>query len=339
MPFLLPGIADPNRPAPMEVVAERFAVDARRMRAWVDDGLPLVDGLIDPFAATNWVTWHRLADCPVLARAWRGYLVVFAGFLGGEVAPRRVRWHRTHRLHLPVQARRIDRFLPRPLATPWQRVLADDGLGGRGLPAGAHWLVRSDRGEETLNGCVDLELRPRRTLSQGSPEHTVLLAEVEGLVADFRYEYRHHTGGEMARASDSRRSGSCLDCARELARRFAARGRPARLVAGVIAHDAFANPHFWLEVETTVGPVPVDPSLPAIARMLGADWREVASLYTGGCDNRRVALASQPVAHVPGGPTIGSLIGEAVIEDLGGDRWNAWSCLDWVCGDCEQAFA
>ncbi len=338
MAWLLPGDADPNRPATPEDLAERLRVPEDALRAWIAEGLPTVGGLVDPFAATNWISWNRLADCPALARAWRGYLLVFAGFLSGDDAPRRVRWTRTHRVHLPFASRACDRFLPRPLDAPWQRVLADDGLGGRALPAGAHWLVRAQRADEALVGIVDIELHPRRLLAPGSPQHGELLAAVEELVADFSYEYRHHAGGEAVVADEERRSGSCLDCVRELARRLASRGRTSRLVAGVIAHDAFANPHFWLEVDTGIGPVPVDPSLPAIARMLGADWRAVAAAYTGGCDARRVAFASQPVDRIPDGPTIASLIGEVAVEDDAGQRWNAWPCLDWVCGDCEQRF-
>jgi hypothetical protein len=78
----------------------------------------------------------------------------------------------------------------------------------------------------------------------------------------------------------------------------------------------------------------VDPSLPAIARMLGADWRSVARAYAGGCDARRVQLSPQPISEAIGGPTVASLIGEATVDGV-----NAWACIDWVCGDCSAEFA
>ena len=114
------------------------------------------------------------------------------------------------------------------------------------------------------------------------------------------------------------------------------RQRPWRLVTGIVAQSTIANPHFWLETEITGGEwVPLDPSLPAIVRMVGGDWQTAAAAWTGGLDARRVTIGTvgQGITTIPGGSTVGSLIGEAVA-----DNKNAWACLDWVCGDCEATF-
>lgn len=326
--MLLPGPAHPNRPLPPAVLARRYGLDVAVMEGWIAEGLPVdAEGAVDPFAACNWITWHRLAECPVLARAWRGYLLVFAGFLGGDHAERWVRWHRGHALHLPHGGRRLEWWLPRPAHRAWQGVLAEEVLGEP--QESGHWLIRREDIDAlpTIAGTVDLQLMPRPTTAADD-----LLPLVTDLASTFRYEYRHHRTGETLTGDAV--SGSCCDCVRALSHRLHERGRAHRIVPGIIVHDAFANPHYWLEVEVAGGEwIPVDPSLPAIARMLGADWQAVARAYTGGCDARRVAFAVDPVTTIPGGPTLGSSIGEAIVD---GD--NAWNCIDWVCGDCSAEF-
>lgn len=327
--MLLPGAAHPNRPLSRAALARRHGLDRGTLDAWIAAGLPTqADGLIDPFAACNWITWNRLPACPALARAWRGYLLIFAGFLGGDYAERRVRWHRSHALYLPAEARQVEWWIPRPAQRPWQVVLDEEPLGKpdeRG-----HWLVRRQpcAALPTVGSSVDLRLIPRPTVAVAELAEAVI-----DLVGEFRYEYRHHRTGETL--EHAALAGSCFDCVRELSRRLTTAGRANRVVSGIIVHDAFANPHFWLEVEVAGGGwLPVDPSLPAIARMLGADWRAVARAYAGGCDARRVQFAPQPIAELPGGATVGSLIGEALVDGA-----NAWACLDWVCGDCSAEFA
>ena len=115
------------------------------------------------------------------------------------------------------------------------------------------------------------------------------------------------------------------------------RGRPWRLLSGVVADSRIANPHFWIETETTDGRwAPLDPTLPAIVRMVGGDWRAASRAWSGVCDARRVTLGVVGAgrAEIPGGASVGSLMGEVVV-----DGRNAWPCLDWVCGDCESEFS
>ena len=138
---------------------------------------------------------------------------------------------------------------------------------------------------------------------------------------------------------------SRVDLALALGERVAARGRPWRLCSGVVAHTALANPHFWIEIETVGGGwVALDPSLPLIARTFAAlgvseDWRAWVRAYCGGCDARRIILCrgEAPVRGIPGGATLGSTIGEVVVETPQGQA-NAWPCLDWVCGECRWEF-
>ena len=325
--MLLPGAAHPNRPMSQAVLARRYGLDPDTVTAWCDQGLPVqADGRVDPFAVCNWITWNRLAECPALARAWRGYLLVFAGFLGGDHAERWVRWSRGHALHLPGEATHIDWWIPRPAERPWQAVLAEESLG---VDDRGHWLIQrcATGALPTIAGTVDLRLIPRPTIADA--EVTSLVIELAG---EFHYEYRHHSTGEALELRSL--SGSCFDCVREMAARLTLAGRNNCIVSGMIVHDAFANPHFWLEVESTGGAwLPVDPSLPSIARMLHADWRAVAQAYTGGCDARRVQFAAQPISEAIGGPTVASLIGEATV-----DGENGWACMDWVCGDCSAEF-
>jgi hypothetical protein len=166
-----------------------------------------------------------------------------------------------------------------------------------------------------------------------------LMCEVAG---NFQYIYRHHHQAEYALAfSDNtfaqpRWSGSCLDGAMTLAALLSEHQRPWRLVTGIVAQSAIANPHFWLETEMAGGEwIPLDPSLPAIVRMVGGDWKLAAKAWTGGLDARRITIGTvgQGITAIPGGSSVGSLIGEAMV-----DGQSAWACLDWVCGDCEATF-
>jgi hypothetical protein len=178
-------------------------------------------------------------------------------------------------------------------------------------------------------------------LTPTDAEHRELAQVMEEVVGGFRYEYRHHQPGEYLTVYVSgtvdhpRNDGSCLDCAVTLGARIGQRGRPWRLVAGVVADSRIANPHFWIEVDTTAGWAPLDPTLPAIVRMVGGDWRAAVRAWTGACDARRVTLGvvGAGLPGIPGGTSCGSLMGEAVADGV-----NAWPCVDWVCGDCEAEF-
>ena len=99
------------------------------------------------------------------------------------------------------------------------------------------------------------------------------------------------------------------------------------------ARTGLATPHVWLEVADADSTwTPVDPSLPAIGRLLGADWRTWARAWTGSHDGLRITVArgDLSLARIPGGATLHSLVGEAVIADGA----NAWACCDWACGEC-----
>lgn len=319
-----PGAEHPNAPMDRADLADRYGVDASTLSSWVDAGLPLdAHGRGDPFAVANWISWQRLAECPVLRRAWRGYLLVFAGFLAGEHRPRRVRWQRRQRICIEAETPAWTWLIPRPWQGDTQMVLADDGLAGRALPAGTCWRVAGSNLDPMLiSGRVELELRP--VIGELDPAVTALVSD---FAADFRYEYRHHAVDESLDGPERDR-GSCLDAARTMAARLRHGGYDAQVVAGIIAHDTFANPHFWVELRDGARRWPIDPSLPAIARMLGADWRAVAKAYSGGCDARRVRLFQPDV------PTaLSGAIGQ--IQVGGAD---AWPCLDWVCGECEDRF-
>lgn len=346
-PLLHPGPRHPYAPMSWRALAAFVHVPVAEIRQWVDDGLPQVaDGLIDPFACANWLCWGRLDRCPTLARRWRGYLVFFAPFLADQDRPRRLHWRRTQRLYLPAPAARIQWWLARPVVHAAQAVEHGPAptLDGCTTTREDEWWQlagTSAADEPTVVFSAQVDLAPQRVLSHGSDEHRELALLVEQVAGTFRYEYRHHQPWEYGEALaggriQARVDGSCLDCAMALGAVLQERGRPWRLLAGVVADSRIANPHFWLETRTTGGVwAPLDPTLPAIVRMVGGDWRAAARAWTGACDARRVTLGvvAAGVPGLPGGPTVGSLMGEALV-----DGRNAWPCMDWVCGDCESAF-
>ncbi len=318
MSWLLPGPAHPHPPRPPAELAAWLGVDEARVRAWLDDGLPAIEGAIDAFVAVNWLS-GRIDEVPALASRWRRYLRWFQPFVAGTDRPRRVTVTRHHRL-----------FLPRPVADGilwWLPRLADEA-----------WNVPVDVGPTHVRLRVSAASAVAR-VQQTPHSHPQpdLIPLVEEVVAGFTYGYRHHRPDD---AHGERPAGSCLDLTLALGNHLSARGRPWRVCCGVVAHTALANPHFWLEVEAVGGWVPVDPTLPAIARTFAglspAPWREWVRAYTGGCDARRVVLrrGEAPIAGIPGGATLGSLIGEVTVAGV-----NAWPCLDWVCGECRWEFA
>jgi hypothetical protein len=346
--LLLPGASHPYAPMEVAALAHFLHVPEAEIRRWLAEGLPITrDGLVDPFACSNWLCWGRLDRCPALARRWRTYLTFFAPFVAGEDRPRRVAWRRVHRLYLPKRAQEVIWSLAAPTTTAGQVVErmvppASAGLSVATPPGWWHFMGAPTDSVPLAKGEATLRLLPRVELPAAAGEHAALAALVEEVAGTFRYEYRHHHPGEYADEIAGRREprprwyGSCLDCALALAALLSDRQRRWRLVGGVVADSRIANPHFWLECEIAGGGwAPLDPSLPAIVRMVGGDWRTATRAWTGALDARRVTLGvvGPGLPGIPGGPTVGSLMGEAVV-----DGRNAWPCLDWVCGDCESEF-
>ena len=222
-----------------------------------------------------------------------------------------------------------------PRLTSWsgQQVLTDV-VPGAESGATHHRLVAGP----VICGEAKVEVSPVRG------EASELAAVLVELIGDFRYTYRRHYPREMISTEQRFAGGSCADLTLALGERLTDMGRPWRLVSGVIATGSLANPHFWLEVAGPTGSwLPVDPTIPCLARRFptllaeikGGDWRSWVRAWTGSLDARRVTLlrGESPVARLPGGATGGSLIGEAMV-----DGYNAWNCLDWVCGPCTWGF-
>ena len=351
--LLWPGARHPYAPMSVRELSRFLHVAVADVQRWIQLGLPQnTDGVIDLFACSNWLCWGHLDDCPTLARRWRTYLLFFAPFLAGEDRPRHVTWKRTQRLYLPdtkAGPRHLTWWLARATPSATQQIERDvpPSLSGcTTISDGDWWRVQGNvsETEPLISMESQLRLSPAHVLDYDSAEQRELAALVEQVAADFRYEYRHHQPWEYRQALSSNAAteltprwvGSCLDCALALGARLNERSRPWRLQAGMVADSRIANPHFWLEAQTLDGQwAPLDPTLPAIVRMVGGDWRAAARAWTGGCDARRVTLGTVGIGlpDIPGGASVGSLMGEAVV-----DGKNAWPCLDWVCGDCEAYF-
>jgi hypothetical protein len=353
-PHLLPGPAHPHPPVAAEDLADHLGVSTLEVLKWVQEGLPCTDGLIDPFATANWLCWGHLERCPLLSRRWQTYLRWFMPHVKGSDSRQQYRVRQVHRLFLPVPVNDLIWYVPRIAVThsqPEARQLsalkpmepsgqAPQSIQEIGPFSRLNWSqVAADGATVTSEWVVKVEPQPVEVF----PDQGELREMVLSLVADFRYQYRHHQPGEDPSLRQplgiDGMSGSCLDCALELGRRLSERGRDWRLCAGLVANSAIANPHFWLKVDTTSGWVVVDPSLPAIARMLGVNWEAFVGAYVGGCDARRITLTESElhIPSVPGGASLGSRLGE-VIASIDGKRLNAWACLDWVCGECLWSF-
>ena len=128
-------------------------------------------------------------------------------------------------------------------------------------------------GPHTLRGAAEVTVSSvHRERFAACPEIT----QVETLARDFlhtySYGYRRHRRDGAGRLLAHLQPGSCLDAAVCFQDVCTSAGLAVTLIGGIIAHNSLANPHFWLEVETAAGPMPVDITIPAIARMLGYDW-------------------------------------------------------------------
>jgi hypothetical protein len=332
----------------LSALARFVHVPVAEVSRWIAEGLPqTTDGMVDPFVCSNWLCAGRLDRCPTLARRWRSYLLFFAPFLTGQDRARQVLWTRMQRIYLPRPTGNLTWWLARPATMATQQIdheAAPVVSGAQVTASNGWWCIDGAPADQEPMVAMTTSLRiaPRAVLHRGDDEHRALAAVMEEMVAAFRYEYRHHRPWEYQVAfitgevAEARTVGSCLDAALTLGAMLTERGRPWRVIAGVVADSRIANPHFWLEVDTTMGWAPLDPTLPAIVRMVGGDWRAAVQAWTGACDARRVTLGlvDHGIEGLPGGPSCGSLMGEAVVDGA-----NAWPCLDWVCGDCEGEFS
>ena len=343
-----PGAQHPYAPMCLSELARFVHVPLTEVARWIAEGLPqTAEGLVDPFVCSNWLCAGRLERCPALARRWRTYLLFFAPFLAGEDRVRRVHWRRSERLYLPHQVDQVAWWLPRAATSGTQRVESEEAPqaeGCRTSDAGAWWCItgRPTAGGPACSTSATLTIAPQAVLAPGSDEHAALAKVMEEVVGTFRYEYRHHRPWEYSAAFSTgqvygaRSVGSCLDCTLAVGAQLTRLDRPWRVLAGMVADSRIANPHFWIEVDSTAGWVPLDPTLPAIVRMVGGDWRAAVRAWTGACDARRVSfgVVGRGLDDIPGGATVGSAMGEVIA-----DGRNAWPCLGWVCGDCESEFS
>lgn len=318
--MLLPGAAHPHPPRSPADLAEWLGVDPARVSTWIAAGMPTIPGGVDAFAAVNWLS-DRLDEAPVLRARWQRFIGWFAPFIAGEDRATVRRVSRSHRLYVPHEPTSIRWWIPRLLDCE------DEEWSVAYASTKTHVKVYGTEAD----AWATVKTRPER---RAAPD---LVSVVEDVINGFTYGYRHHRPEDDYHG---RTAGSCLDLTFAVGERLTDMGRPWRLCSGVIAHTALANPHFWLEVEAAGGVwIPVDPTLPALAKRFAdihhGDWRQWARAYTGGCDARRVTLCrgEAPLRDIPGGATIGSTIGEAVVDDV-----NAWSCIDWVCGECRWEF-
>jgi hypothetical protein len=273
---LHPGARHPYAPMPLSELARFVHVPVTEVARWVAEGLPqTADGRIDPFVCSNWLCHGRLDRCPTLARRWRTYLLFFAPFLAGQDRVRRLRWKRTQRLYLPVPVEQLSWWLPRAATTASQLVESEDAPHVDACAtsdAGGWWRIdgRPTTQEPTFTTNATVHLTPRQVLSPESADYAEFVAVMEDVVGSFRYEYRHHQPWEFRTAfttgqvDEVRSAGSCLDCALAVGARLSQKKRPWRVVAGLVADSRIANPHFWIEVDTTAGWAPLDPTLPTM---------------------------------------------------------------------------
>lgn len=317
--FLDPGDNHPNGPCLPAEISRRLAIEESALARWLADGCPaLPDGRLDPFVVCNWLSWGRLDRCPILARRWSVWLRWFTTV--GK--PCRVVVRRSQSCLLP-EARPLRWQVPEPPDAPGQTILARQWMDGEAAE-GHRIIERATAQEHRWSAEDEIALAPLAVEPRDRRFFETLLGD---LAAGFTYAYRRHRPGEPV--GDT---GTCLDLARRCGAELTRFGRPWRLVSGVVAHRGLANVHFWVEADDgPAGWIPLDPTIPAVARMLGADWRAIVPLAVGRHDGRRirVAAASGPVSDDMGG--IGGRL------DAGGDE--AMYCTDWAVGECAWSVA
>ena len=317
-----PGDAQPNGPCDGGSLAGRLDLAGAQLDALVARGLPqLPDGRYDPYAVVSWLSWHALEDCPALARKWRTWRRWFT--TPGN--PLRLSVQRLHSVYLP-EARPLRALVPEPPDLPGQHILGRIWQEGW-CEGGCRRIERPVAGREhTWRAEDDLVLTPLAVEPRDRRWCETLLGD---LAAAFTYSYRRHRPGEAPAWT-----GTCLDLALLCGAELARRGRDWRLVCGVVAHRALANVHFWVELDDgPAGWIPLDPTIPAIARMLGPDWRSAIAPAVGRHDGRRIRVGSAPGAACQDG-LLGGCAG--TVEAAGDD---ASACTDWAIGECSWSIA
>ncbi|MFW5845922.1 MAG: transglutaminase domain-containing protein, partial [Planctomycetota bacterium] len=310
MEGLLPGSAHPYAPCTHAAMAKSLGVPEPYIGRWVEEGMEAVGDRVDPFTVSNWVARHRLSDVPALMRRWQNFLNWFYPHVQDQDAPRSYRWQRRHRIYLPHAVMHMRWVIPTiPHEEGVQEVShvtpmrsegrSSDALAGLvGLASwreqGDFWRLDQDQAPPGLQvgQTVQLVRSPVRILDSSDSEHEAIVRVLEPLVGAFEYGYRQHLIVDSVETARERwPEGSCLDCALLAGAALNEAGWATRLCGGIISHTLIANPHFWLEVATDRGWVPVDPSLPAIARMLRIPWRNWLMAYIGGSDSRRILIS------------------------------------------------
>jgi hypothetical protein len=335
-----PGPAEPYPAADATAIADLFGVDAAAVAGWLDDGLPHAGDLIDPMVCTNWLSWGRLDRAPILARRWHVYLAGFRAHRQGQAARHRVTWNRSHTLYLPEAVISADWWLPDPIACDWQQLEQCGDLSDlRARSAGGQWLCRSEPSTTwEVHGSATVVVA-----SQHGNCDAAVVSAMRDVVAEFRYGYRRHERHERHERDEPRqvrKEGTCLDCALALGSHLSSLGRAWQLCAGLTARSAVANAHYWLLVEQAGGGwVPVDPSIPAIARMLGDDWQQWIDAYAGSLDAWRVTLACAELTPAGAEQFVSVVPGQASAAMAGGEMCDAWACIDWVCGETVASFS
>lgn len=336
---LEPGPDQPYPPGDAATIGDLFGVDVEAVARWLDQGLPTeADGRVDPMVCCNWLSWGRLDRCPALARRWRAYLACFEPHRSGRDERLLHRWDRRHALYLPGPVTGLRWWLPGPRGRGTQAVAADHGLDGDGLTTAVRsaggWLLAADAadGVVEVSGAAEVEVSTWR-VDPPAAESEALLALVAEVVGGFRYEYRRHAHADRSAPAGG---GTCLDCAVATASALEAAGWRCTLEGGIVARSDIANAHYWVVVTLDDGrAAPIDPSIPAIARMLGEDWHAWLGAYLGAIDARRICLGSADEDW----PSNAARFVHPVPGEAWCDQGGLWGCQDWVCGRTLAGFS
>jgi hypothetical protein len=274
------------------------------------------------------------------------YLRWFEPFVLGMPEQRSVTWERRHCMYVPAVVSDVSWWLPAVASDQRQRCIDDSLIGCSLYPLAdkaAVWHYQAHGGESIVYHVQGRAEVQTQSVHAADFNDCAELALCHGLARDFLdrffYGYRRHRRDAQGRLQAQLQPGSCLDAALGYRQLLRQQGLQVELVGGIIAHNSLANPHFWVEVATDCGPMPVDVTLPAIARMLGWQWQEWLDAYVGGCDARRITLGKGEHAIAGFGRSdIGLTTGELLVTDQQGVAFDAWPCIDWVGGECQGIF-